>query len=235
MRKRLSKLPFSNLSFSFSPKFTVSWQDVLTVTGSHSFQGFSRLSAIKRPWTQLFLNRNCNQRMLLVCARASGAPNRPSSPKPLLRQFVVRITVTVWAAPRINECCSYSTMRDSMKNLWARSWLQFNLHQQDTKEYLNQRGTKIGVFQESKKGGKRGRRSGGRVNRAWRGKRGEKWGEKGGRKRARKSARKTLILVPLWFRYSLVAFQLQFHELSWSSLSFLWFPSFSWKATRMQL
>ena len=36
---------------------------------------------------------------------------------------------------------------------------------------------------------------------------GGKWGEKGGRKGARKSTRKTLILVPLWFRYSLVAFQ----------------------------
>ena len=29
--------------------------------------------------------------------------------------------------------------------------------QQDTKEYLNQRGTSIGVFRESKKGGERGR------------------------------------------------------------------------------
>ena len=36
---------------------------------------------------------------------------------------------------------------------------------------------------------------------------GEKWGEKGGRKGARKRTRKTLILVPLWFRYSLVTFQ----------------------------
>ena len=42
---------------------------------------------------------------------------------------------------------------------------------------------------------------------AWRGKRGEKWGKKGGRKGVRKCTRKTLILVPLWFRYSLVAFQ----------------------------
>ena len=45
------------------------------------------------------------------------------------------------------------------------------------------------------------------MHRAWRGKRGEKWGEKGGRKGVRKHTRKTLILVPLWFRYSLVAFQ----------------------------
>ena len=41
---------------------------------------------------------------------------------------------------------------------------------QDTKEYLNQRGTSIAVFRESKKGGQRGEvkggRSGGRVNRA---------------------------------------------------------------------
>ena len=84
--------------------------------------------------------------------------------------------------------------------------------QQDTKEYLYQRGTKIRVFRESKngggdKGGGEEGRSGGRVNRAWRGKTGEKWGKKGGRKGARKHTRKTLILVPLWFRYSLVAFQ----------------------------
>ena len=42
-------------------------------------------------------------------------------------------------------------------------------YQQDTKKYLNQRGTKIGVFPGVKKGGKgRGEegRSGGRVNRA---------------------------------------------------------------------
>ena len=41
--------------------------------------------------------------------------------------------------------------------------------QQDTKEYLNQRGTKIRVFRESKRGDKGGGeegRSGGRVNRA---------------------------------------------------------------------
>ena len=43
------------------------------------------------------------------------------------------------------------------------------LYQQDTKEYLNQRGTYIGVFRESKKGVKGGGeegRGGGRVNRA---------------------------------------------------------------------
>ena len=34
-----------------------------------------------------------------------------------------------------------------------------------------------------------------------------KWGKKGGRKGVRKHTRKTLISVPLWFRYSLVAFQ----------------------------
>ena len=50
-------------------------------------------------------------------------------------------------------------------------------------------------------------RSGGRVNRAWRGKRGETWGRKGGRKGARKHTRRTLIFVLLWFRYSLVTFQ----------------------------
>ena len=54
-------------------------------------------------------------------------------------------------------------------------------------------------------GGEEGR-SGARMHRAWRGKRGEKWGKKGGRKGVRKHTRKTLILVPLWFRYSLVAF-----------------------------
>ena len=56
----------------------------------------------------------------------------------------------------------------------------------------------------NKGGGEKGR-SGGRANRAWRGKREEKWGKKGGRKGARKHTRKTLILVPLWFRYSWVA------------------------------
>ena len=45
----------------------------------------------------------------------------------------------------------------------------------------------------------------------WTGPEGEGGGEmreKGGRKGARKRTRKTLILVPLWFRYSLVALQL---------------------------
>ena len=51
-------------------------------------------------------------------------------------------------------------------------------------------------------------RSGARMHRAWRGKRGGRnEGKKGGRKGVRKHTRKTLILVPLWFRYSLVAFQ----------------------------
>ena len=36
---------------------------------------------------------------------------------------------------------------------------------------------------------------------------GGKWGKKGGKKGARKHTWKTLILVPLWFSYSLVAFQ----------------------------
>ena len=65
-----------------------------------------------------------------------------------------------------------------------------------------------GVNQKGDKGGGEEGRSGGKVNMAWRGKRGGKWGKKGGRKGARKHTRKTLILVPLWFRYSLVAFQL---------------------------
>ena len=34
--------------------------------------------------------------------------------------------------------------------------LELTKHQQDTKEYLNQRGTYIGVFWESKKGGIKG-------------------------------------------------------------------------------
>ena len=63
-------------------------------------------------------------------------------------------------------------------------------------------------FSGSQKGGDKGgceeERSGGRVNTAWKGKEGGKMREKwvGG-----KGPRKTLILVPLWFRYSLVAFQ----------------------------
>ena len=86
------------------------------------------------------------------------------------------------------------------------------LIQQDTKEYQNQRGGKS-EFSRSQNGGKGGRwrgKSDGSVNRAWRGKEGGKWGEKGWEEGARKHIRKTLILVPLWFRYSLVAFQLIF-------------------------
>ena len=70
--------------------------------------------------------------------------------------------------------------------------------QQDTIEYLNQRGTWIGVFWESKRGDKgRGEewRSGGRVNRAWRGKRGEKWGKWVGGKGPESTLKKP------WFRY----------------------------------
>ena len=71
--------------------------------------------------------------------------------------------------------------------------------------------TSSGNKSGSQKGGKRGRWRGGKwweSEQGPKGKEGEKWGEKAGRKGARKSTRKTLILVPLWFRCSLVAFQL---------------------------
>ena len=60
------------------------------------------------------------------------------------------------------------------------------------------------------RGGKVGVRTRPEVERGGGGER----GEKGGRKGARKQTRKTLILVPLWFRYSLVAFQ-AFLPLPW--------------------
>ena len=67
--------------------------------------------------------------------------------------------------------------------------------QQDTEEYLNQRGTKIKVFCESKKGEKEGYVKRGKGVREGTGPEGERGGnneEKG----ARKHTRKTLILVP---------------------------------------
>ena len=79
----------------------------------------------------------------------------------------------------------------------------------------------FGSQKRGDKGGGEEGRSGGRVNRAWRGKRVEKWGKRGGRKGARKGTRKTLILVPLWFRYSLVAVQVPSRE----SPNFRWVPS----------
>ena len=80
--------------------------------------------------------------------------------------------------------------------------------QQDTKEYKSTyiRGVPTSEFsgsqkREDKGGGEEGR-SGGRVNRAWRGERGENEGKRVG-ENGWKHTRKTLILVPLWFRYSL--------------------------------
>ena len=71
--------------------------------------------------------------------------------------------------------------------------------QQDTKEYLNQRGIQIIAFRESKKGDKEEVKRGSGVREATgpEGERGGKSeGKQGGRKGARKHARKTLILVP---------------------------------------
>ena len=67
--------------------------------------------------------------------------------------------------------------------------------QQDTKEYLNQRGSYTGVFRESK-GGIKGEVKRGEVVREWTRPEKEGGGKKGGRKGARKRTQKTLILVP---------------------------------------
>ena len=84
---------------------------------------------------------------------------------------------------------------------------------QDTKEYLNQRGYLNRTFPGAKKGGMKGEVKRGEVVRECTRPEGErgggKWGKRvgGERRGARKGTRKTLILVPLWFRYSLVTFQ----------------------------
>ena len=69
------------------------------------------------------------------------------------------------------------------------------------------------TFPGAKKGGMKGevkREKWCETAQGLKGKEGGEMREKGGRKGVRKHTRKTLILVPLWFRYSLVAFQLNY-------------------------
>ena len=75
-----------------------------------------------------------------------------------------------------------------------REYRKIFLGQQDTKEYLNQRGTWIGVFRESKKGDKGGEKW-------WESEQGLKGkeGEKEGRKVGGKGPKNTL--EKLWFWY----------------------------------
>ena len=71
--------------------------------------------------------------------------------------------------------------------------------QQDTKEYLNQRGTKIGVFRESKKWGVKGEVKRGKVVGKWTGLEGGKKGGGKGKRVGGKGPESTL--EKLWFWY----------------------------------